>query len=146
MTMRFSLWLVAVGLVAGTLGAMAAQDKPTIKKVPAQAIPSVEGKDNYQEYCAVCHGKDAKGNGPAARALKTPPADLTTIAKRRDGKFPALEVKSIIEGERELPAHGARDMPMWGSVFRGISSGPGDRTPDMRVQNLTRYLESLQVK
>ena len=130
----------------GNAHPLTAQDTPTIKRVPAQSIRSVEGKDNYQEYCAVCHGKEGKGDGPAAPALKTPPADLTTIANRRQGKFPSVEVKSIIEGERDLPAHGDRDMPMWGSVFRRLGAGPGDRTPEMRIQNLMQYLESLHAK
>ena len=106
MTRRLGPCLVAVGLMTVTLTPLTAQDTPTIKRVPAQSIRSVEGKDNYQEYCAVCHGKEGKGDGPAAPALKTPPADLTTIANRRQGKFPSVEVKSIIEGERDLPAHG----------------------------------------
>ena len=112
----------------------------------AQAINSVEGKDNYQEYCAVCHGTDAKGNGPAAPALKIPPADLTTIAKRRKGVFPSVEVRSIIEGSPEMTAHGKREMPMWGSVFRSVGAGTDDRTALLRVQNLVKYLETLQVK
>jgi mono/diheme cytochrome c family protein len=148
MTTRLGPWFAAAGLVMAALSPLAAQDKdkPTIKRVPARGISSVEGEDNYAEYCAACHGKEGKGDGPAARALKTPPADLTTIAKRRDGKFPALQVRDIIEGRHELPAHGAREMPMWGSVFRSVSSGAGDKTPEMRIHNLVRYLESLQVK
>jgi mono/diheme cytochrome c family protein len=146
MTRRLGPWLAGVALVLSALSPLAAQDKPTIKKVPAQAITSLEGKDNFQEYCAVCHGKDAQGKGPAAPALKTPPADLTTIAKRRQGKFPSLEVREIIEGNRQLSAHGDREMPMWGSVFRSIGAGMGDQTPVMRVQNLVKYVESLQVK
>ena len=73
MTTRLGPWFAGVGLALSALSPLAAQDKPTIKKVPAQAINSVEGKDNYQEYCAVCHGTDAKGNGPAAPALKIAP-------------------------------------------------------------------------
>ena len=146
MTTSLGPWLAGVGLVLSALGPLAAQDKPTIKKVPAQAINSVEGKDNYQEYCAVCHGTDAKGNGPAAPALKIPPADLTTIAKRRKGVFPSVEVRSIIEGSPEMTAHGNREMPMWGSVFRSVGAGTDDRTALLRVQNLVKYLETLQVK
>jgi mono/diheme cytochrome c family protein len=146
MTARLGLWVAGAGLIVAALTPLAAQEKPTIKRVPAQPIISVEGKDNFQEYCAVCHGKDAKGKGPAAAALKTPPADLTTIAKRRKGEFPSIEIRSIIEGGRELSAHGDREMPMWGSVFRSIGAGSGDQTPVMRVQNLVKYLESLQVK
>jgi mono/diheme cytochrome c family protein len=57
-----------------------AHSVPTIKRVPIANTGSSSGKDMFDSYCAVCHGKDAKGNGPAATAMKTPPADLTTLA------------------------------------------------------------------
>jgi mono/diheme cytochrome c family protein len=150
MTTRLRAWFVGVAMVTVSVSPVIAQDKPqdkpTIKRVPAQPIQSVRGADNYQEYCAVCHGTQGKRDGPAARALKTPPADLTTIAKRRGGKFPSLDVAGIIKGEREMPSHGGREMPMWGSVFRSVGVNADDRTPEMRIRNLTDYLESLQVK
>jgi mono/diheme cytochrome c family protein len=146
MTTRLGPWLTGAALLVTALVPLAAQDKPTIKRVPAQPIASLDGKDNFQEYCAVCHGKDARGNGPAAPALKTPPADLTTIAKRRKGQFPSTEISEIIEGSQGLAAHGNREMPMWGSVFRAIGTGEGDQTHLLRVRNLVKYLQSLQVK
>jgi mono/diheme cytochrome c family protein len=147
--MRASLssWLAGASLVLLAAGSLAAQEqKPDIKRVPARTISSLDGKDNFQEYCAVCHGADAKGKGPAAPALKTPPADLTTIAKRRNGTFPFVEVSHIIDGTQERAAHGNREMPIWGSVFRGTGASPDDKTPMMRIQNLVDYLKSLQVK
>jgi len=117
--------------------------KPTIKREPAQPINSLEGKDNFLAYCAACHGQDAKGHGPAAPALKVPPADLTTIAKRHNGKFSAVDVENKITGV-DLPAHGSSEMPVWGPVFRSISRDPDVAT--MRVKNLVRYLESIQEK
>jgi mono/diheme cytochrome c family protein len=107
---------------------------------------SVEGIDNYREYCAVCHGTDGRGNGPAAPALKMPPTDLTRIAQRRNGKFPTDDVRGTILGERAVTAHGERDMPTWGRVFRSFGTGPDDQTYKLRVQNLVKYLESIQVQ
>jgi len=64
-----------------------AHNVPAIKQVPIANTPSSSGKDMFDTYCAVCHGKDAKGNGPAANAMKTPPADLTTLAKGNGGSI-----------------------------------------------------------
>ncbi|HXW04472.1 MAG TPA: c-type cytochrome [Vicinamibacterales bacterium] len=149
MRMRFDRWAVhAAGVALVTVIGFTvphAQEKPTVKRVPAQPIASVEGVDSYREYCAVCHGSDARGSGPAARALKIPPSDLTRIAQRNGGKFPTEQVRGVILGDAQVPAHGERDMPIWGKVFRSFG-GPDDQTHKLRVQNLVKYLESLQVK
>ena len=115
-----------------------------IKEVNAQSDGSFKGVDLYHEYCAVCHGKDGKGNGLAAAALKTQPTDLTTmITRRHNGKFPALEVQEYIRGDREATAaHGTAEMPVWGSILKSVSSSRG--FTDLRVSNLVTYLESLQ--
>jgi mono/diheme cytochrome c family protein len=81
-----------------------AQEKPAVKSAPMRTIVSVEGKDNFEAYCAVCHGKDAKGTGPAAPAMKTPVPDLTLIAKRHGGKFDPIEIENTIRGtDKRLP-------------------------------------------
>lgn len=116
-----------------------------IKKVaPSQTSPT-SGKDMFMTYCAVCHGKDAKGSGPAAAALRKPPADLTTLAVRSGGKFPELRVAETIRGDVSNPAHGSKEMPVWGDVFQSMSrdSGAGKQ---MRVSNLTAYIKSIQAK
>jgi mono/diheme cytochrome c family protein len=120
-------------------------EKPTVKRVPAQPISSVEGKDNFEMYCAVCHGKNAKGDGPAAPAMKTPVADLTMIAKKSGGKFNAVAVRDMIKGaDREMPSHGSKDMPIWGPVFRSFQ---GDsNVAELRVNNLVNYIKSIQAQ
>lgn len=38
------------------------------------------GKVLYQSYCAACHGKNGRGDGPAAASLNPKPADHTSAA------------------------------------------------------------------
>lgn len=138
MVPRFLLVLLLFAPVA-----VSAQDtsKPADKPFHAP----VSGPKLYQAYCAVCHGADGKGNGPAAASLKTWPSDLTTIAKRNSGTFPTLHVCETITGERPVPAHGTRDMPIWGPVFRSMAHGHADNA-QLRIENLATYVESIQEK
>jgi mono/diheme cytochrome c family protein len=99
----------------------------------------------YKAYCAVCHGMTGKGNGPAAEALKVPPSDLTTLAKRNGGRYPSDHVRSAIEGDLRLAAHGSKEMPVWGELFWRMSQGHSPEV-QLRVSNLNQYIESLQVK
>ena len=120
-----------------------AQDtKPEIKHVPAPATSAASGKEMFKAYCATCHGAGAKGDGPAAPALKVPPPDLTVLAKNNGGKFPSDRVTSILRGQATVTAHGNYDMPVWGPVFWRMSGGH-EAEVQQRIANLTRYIESL---
>jgi mono/diheme cytochrome c family protein len=116
-----------------------------IQHVPVKAVSAASGKEMYTSYCAVCHGTDGKGGGPAASALKVPPTDLTLLSKTNGGKYPALKVTSNIRGEAALPAHGSKEMPVWGTLFWTMSSGHQGEV-QQRVVNLTRYIETMQAK
>jgi len=120
------------------------QGKTSLKSVPAARVDASDGRAMFKSYCASCHGVDAKGNGPAVPALKKAPGDLTLLTKMSGGKFPELRVYNSIAGDISLPAHGSAEMPIWGNVFRGL--GPSDTDAKLRVRNLTKYLESIQVK
>jgi mono/diheme cytochrome c family protein len=140
--MAFDKMMLCAALLLGLTALSAAQ---TVKKVPAPQTPINDGSQMYVAYCAACHGDTGKGNGPAAPALKSPPPDLTTLAGRSGGKFPYNHVYETIKGEANLPAHGSKDMPVWGPVFRSLDAG---RDPEvkLRLANLTKYIESLQGK
>jgi mono/diheme cytochrome c family protein len=137
--------LIACTCVATAQQQMEAQPKGTIKHIPIKSTSPTSGKDMYTAYCAVCHGTDGKGGGPAASALKVPPADLSLLSRSNGGKYPALKVTSTIRGESVIPAHGSKEMPVWGSLFWNLSGGNGAEV-EQRVANLTKYIESLQVK
>jgi hypothetical protein len=49
--------------------------------------------------------------------LKVPPPDLTMLAKKNNGVFPTNAAYEIIYGLKTLPAHGTRDVPIWGYQF-----------------------------
>jgi len=91
--------------------------KPEIKHVPATYTDPTAGKEMFNSYCASCHGVDGKGDGPAAPALKAVPTNLTTLALKNGGTFPAAHVATEIQGGAVTPAHGSKEMPVWGPIF-----------------------------
>jgi mono/diheme cytochrome c family protein len=104
-------WLVIASLAAGFA-------------VAAQADDSDVGKAEFQSSCASCHGTDARGKGPVSDQLKIPPPDLTMLARRNNGVFPADTVYESINGLKGVPAHGTREMPVWGERFNPIINLP----------------------
>lgn len=117
----------------------------------AQFYPSVtqgaskedRGQKLFVQYCASCHGIDGKGGGPVAPSLKTFIPDLTTIEKQ-NGKFDQLRVQHIISGDVEVVAHGQKEMPVWGYVFRLKAGGPPVAAAN--VYALASHIKSIQQK
>ena len=118
-----------------------AQDKPPIKYAQPAQVSAADGPEMFRAYCAVCHGSDGRGGGPAAEALRKAPADLTQLSRRNGGKFPRTMVVNTIQGTAVLASHGSRDMPIWGVSFRVLGD---DSMVKLRVANLTAFIESLQ--
>ena len=116
--------------------------------------PTDVGRYEYEGACAGCHGLSGKGNGPVAEQLKSRTPDITTLARNNNGIFPFDRVYQTIEGTVEVKAHGTREMPIWGRVFRAQSSlfydtYPGDNTESAarsRILALTEYVYRLQGK
>jgi mono/diheme cytochrome c family protein len=149
--MRIRNWKIRVGsrLVLGLAvgcailaGSGAKSQAPDSEKQFQTLIRSVRGPDLFRAYCASCHGADAKGNGPAAAALKTKVPDLTILSKNNGGEFPSARVRKMIMGDDVVASHGSREMPIWGPVFHQIEWDV-DRGY-LRLENLVKYLESIQ--
>jgi mono/diheme cytochrome c family protein len=78
------------------------------------------GKYQYMNSCAACHGVTGKGDGAVARSLKLTPADLTRLSEVNKGVFPFSRVYEVIDGRFEVEAHGKRDMPIWGEIYKPV--------------------------
>ncbi|MBZ5611824.1 MAG: cytochrome c [Acidobacteriia bacterium] len=141
--MRVSILTLLVWLATAGVSSFA-QQKPIIKHVPPDSTDVASGEEMFRTYCAVCHGVDGRGAGPAAPALNQGLPDLTQISQRNGGKFPGFRIANIIQGDVYIAAHGSRDMPTWGDVFRSMKRD--EATVKLRVHNLTHYLRSLQQK
>lgn len=104
------------------------------------------GAESFRTYCAACHGMTAVGDGPAASALRTPPADLTRIAARREGRFPDAEIARFVDGRFDVAAHGSREMPIWGEKLgEPIAEGADhDEIVRGRLLALVEYLKTIQ--
>lgn len=132
--------LAAVGaLLAGLLVPASASAQETLK----QSIP---GGELYRTYCATCHGTAAKGDGPLASSMRRRPADLTEIAKRNGGEYPAELVFRTIDGRKPVRGHGGPDMPVWGDAFERARDGGDTERVKRMIQSLVDYLESIQAR
>jgi len=132
------LVLLLVSLVVSTSAQTANQVQPPIRPVDGASI--------FRSYCAACHGLDGRGNGPVSKVLKHEVPDLTRLSQRNGGAFPAIHVQTIIMFGTDdlLPAHGSKQMPIWGPIFHEIEFDQD--LGNVRLENVTRYLESIQRK
>ena len=122
----------------------APQTKHERKPAPKPANAAA-GQETFLKYCASCHGKTGKGDGPAAFALRTPPPDLTTLSMRHEDKFPAGYVSSVLIFGESFASHGSVDMPIWGSRFKALDP-VHDPTGQQHIDDVVAYIQSLQVK
>jgi len=132
--------LFLVGALA--CGTARAADAPP----PAQTRlhPSAAGASLYVAYCAVCHGPEARGDGPLASGLTVRPSNLRRLALANGGEFPADRVRAFIDGRDVPPAHGTREMPIWGEAFKVSRGAYGERRVQERIDALLTWLRTLQ--
>jgi mono/diheme cytochrome c family protein len=144
--MRFILsshWTKVAWLLLTLAGSVVSAQAPP--PPPPRLLPeSVYGADLFRFYCASCHGADGRGGGPTAQALKRRVPDLTMMASRERGVFPKARVLAIVTGDQRpaIPAHGSREMPVWGPIFRALA--PGDPLNQIRIENIVAHIEALQ--
>jgi len=131
----------AVMFLPHTLTAQQSDAPAPVEDPAIEEELEISSEEEFVRYCSVCHGLDAKGKGPLAANLKTPPADLTQISKRNNGGFPLGKVADIIRNGGNLSGHGSTDMPAWGEAFR-------DHEEPIMVSalifELALFLESIQ--
>lgn len=107
------------------------------------------GRLLFQKFCVSCHGSRAMGDGPLSGSLNPKPADLTKLSARNGGLFPFWHAYRTIDGRNQVPAHGTRDMPVFGIWFRipddevSIETEWADQVRG-RIWQLLSYLESIQ--
>lgn len=105
------------------------------------------GEIEYQMHCAVCHGRDGKGDGIMVKYLTLQPSDLTRLSVKNRGEFPFWRVYSTIDGREEIAAHGNRSMPIWGSRFQAETEGGGVAARAAiagRILGLVFYIRAIQ--
>ena len=156
--MKFVSYLVSVIALLSILSlpAYAAQETETGANAAEEADPDmvydpespmekskISGAYEFYRLCAVCHGESARGDGPMSRMLKTPPPDLTVLAKNNGGHFPFLRVLSMIDGRDMVDVHGSREMPVWGQLLTRDYDQFVARAIELE---LLLYINSLQVE
>jgi mono/diheme cytochrome c family protein len=128
---RFARCAALLGIALFGAGTGHGQEKPSV----------AQGRELFRQYCVRCHGVRGTGDGPDAPTLKQKPADLTLISKTHNGEFPRFVVMKFITGDTAVAAHGTREMPIWGEVFRKKEGPAGEWA---KVLALTDYIESIQ--
>lgn len=116
-------------------------------RVEQRPVDTLSGVDLYQRLCSSCHGVAARGDGSVAPLVKTGVPDLTLLARRDGGEFPAEDVRRAIDGRWDRRAHGARDMPVWGWQLYDMSSRDQQQeraVVDSMIERLVTYLQSIQ--
>jgi mono/diheme cytochrome c family protein len=136
--------VVAVACLISAVPCMARQTATATQEEFQTLIYSLKGPDLFRAYCASCHGLNAKGGGPAASALKGRVPDLTALARNNKGQFPTARARKMILGDEVIASHGSREMPIWGPIFHQVEKDQD--FGNVRLQNLVKYLESIQQK
>ena len=139
-----------VVMLAGGHAAVAASSvgEPLV----SEGISLELGHRDYLNYCAACHGADARGDGTLAEFLTLKIPDLTTLSKFNAGIFPEEKVIEVIDGRADVKVHGMRDMPVWGDWFNAeaISPDTDAETRELivndRIASLVGYIKSIQEK
>ncbi|HUN86932.1 MAG TPA: c-type cytochrome [Terracidiphilus sp.] len=138
--------LLLISLAAAVAVGMGYADQSRTKIIiPVDKTSPTSGKQMFTSYCAPCHGVDGRGHGPAAKALKSEPTDLTGLSKKNHGRFPDTHIISVLSFGADVPAHGTAEMPVWGPIL-GNMNKTNLQDKQLRLSNLSRYMESIQAR
>ena len=112
----------------------------------SQGFATYSGEELFQRFCAACHGAEGRGDGPVAGSLATLVPDLTRLSQRHGNRFPAAEVREIVDGRSIVIAHGTRFMPVWGYEF-WVEEGAdvvAEEEARIMIDRLVDFLSSIQ--
>ena len=135
--------ILAVAALTDTPAAQTVAPRDVGPQNPPLAIHSIAGNDNFESYCASCHGHDGAGDGALAGRLKTRPPDLRFLSRKFDGSFDRERVLRFITEGDDGPEHRATDMLAWGPVLEGLERS--DNLVAIRIANIVDYIASLQI-
>jgi mono/diheme cytochrome c family protein len=100
----------------------------------------------YFNHCAACHGEYGEGTGPVATSLRVTMPNLRTLAQRNGGVFPEDAITAYVDGRETKAAHGDRQLPIWGDVFRGADQATAKRTVRRRIAAVVDFISMLQYR
>ena len=143
--LRYLILPLCAAALASTIALAADRERQTPLQVISPAA-APHGSYLYRTYCASCHGESARGDGPLSAALRRSPPNLTEIAKRNHGVYPKELVFKVIDGRQRVPGHGGPDMPVWGDAFTRSLDIRDEKAVAARIQALTDFLETVQVR
>ena len=105
-----------------------------------------QGEIFYIQYCSSCHGKDGRGEGSVSPYLKLKIPDLSLLKQNHKGIYPMDNVMAAIDGRRSVRAHGDREMPVWGEVFRKEAEHEkySELTSLLKARVIAEYVARLQ--
>lgn len=133
-------------MITSTFRAGAAVAAALLLTPYANAAEDDLGARLYFNHCAACHGEGGEGGGPVASTLRVTMPNLRSLAMRNGGVFPTEAVTAYIDGREAPAAHGDRQMPVWGDVFRGPEQGTAERTTRRRIAALVELIASIQYR
>lgn len=144
MTQRRFIALTALMTAAAITPAAAGPQEASVQT--SESLVGEEAGDSlFRTYCAGCHGNAGKGDGTLAPSLRVRPSDLTRLTRKGE-KFDADKVARTIDGRKEVAGHGGSDMPKWGDAFKRTGEGYSEKAVKARIDAITAYIETLQVK
>lgn len=83
---------------AAMMGGVPAAYASLRNPLPRTNATVAHGAEVYAANCASCHGESGYGDGPAARALNPPPADLAWLSRMRMSRWDPFMYWTVAEG------------------------------------------------
>ena len=145
-------FILILGAIVLITFASATAGEVVIKEAPLRYhdVATTDGAELFDNICAVCHGSNGKGDGPAAPALIKPVPDLTVLSTNNDGEYPLKYVEKAISGNSRIIAHGTIDMPVWEDELLALrpdwKSSQRRSFTEKRIRNLAEHIEGMQIE